>query len=57
MADKCVFFEEPLEDSLFINNSKNSMLNGEYVIIGKPGLRPIDTYRLPDTSNSYGILL
>ena len=35
--DKCVFFDEPLEDSLFVNNSKNSMLNGEYIIVGKPG--------------------
>lgn len=48
MTDKCVFFEEPLEDSLFVNNSKNTILNGEYVIVGKPGLRPIDTYRLPE---------
>lgn len=49
MADKCVFFEEPLEDSLFVESSKNSILNGEYVIVGKPGLRPIDTYRLPES--------
>ena len=53
MTDKCVFFDEPLEDSLFVNNSKNSMLNGEYIIVGKPGLRPIDTYRLPEAIFSF----
>lgn len=47
MSNKCVLFDEPLEESIVIRSSSYGKLNGVYTVIGKNPESPRDINRLP----------
>lgn len=49
MSNKCVLFDEPLEESIIIRSSSYGKLNGVYTVIGKNHESPKDINKLPRT--------